>query len=317
MTHVMKTLRERLPADAIIASGAGNFTVWAHRFYVFRRYRTQLAPLSGAMGYGLPAAIAAKLVHPERDVVCIAGDGDFLMSVPELATALQHDAPIVVLVVDNGMFGTIRMHQERHYPGRVSGTELVNPDFAALGRAFGGHGERVERSEDLPAALDRALAAGVPAVLHLPVDPEALTPRQTLSEIRAAASSGSVHEGREKPLSRKFFPFSRKAVPCAEEMRRRGGRFPVALAAATAVAFALSASAVGGLSADVVRGGGVELTHPGRLGEGSARSRERHRRPPDASRRRHRGCPRGGQRLPGVVVPGPGDGRRHRRDRMA
>ena len=195
MTHVMKTLRERLPADAIIASGAGNFTVWAHRFYVFRRYRTQLAPLSGAMGYGLPAAIAAKLVHPERDVVCIAGDGDFLMSVPELSTALQHDAPIVVLVVDNGMFGTIRMHQERHYPGRVSGTELVNPDFAALGRAFGGHGERVERSEDLPAALDRALAAGVPAVLHLPVDPEALTPRQTLSEIRAASSSGSAHEG--------------------------------------------------------------------------------------------------------------------------
>ncbi len=194
MTHVMRTLRERLPADAIIASGAGNFTVWAHRFYVFRRYRTQLAPLSGAMGYGLPAAIAAKLVHPERDVVCIAGDGDFLMSVPELATALQHDAPIVVLVVDNGMFGTIRMHQERHYPGRVSGTELVNPDFAALGRAFGGHGERVERSEDLPAALDRALTAGVPAVLHLPVDPEALTPRQTLSEIRAASSSGSAQE---------------------------------------------------------------------------------------------------------------------------
>ena len=189
MTSVMAALRERLPADAILASGAGNFSAWPHRFYVFHEYRTQLAPLSGAMGYGLPAAIAAKLVEPERDVVCIAGDGDFLMSVSELATACQHDAAIVVLVVDNGMYGTIRMHQERHYPGRVSGTDLVNPDFAALARSFGAHGERVERSEDVPAALERALGAGVPAVLHLPVDPEALTPRQTLSEIRSAASN--------------------------------------------------------------------------------------------------------------------------------
>jgi acetolactate synthase-1/2/3 large subunit len=192
MTDVMAVLRDRLGPDAILTSGAGNFTVWAHRFYVFRRYRTQLAPLSGAMGYGVPAAIAAKLVHPERDVVCIAGDGDFLMSVQELATARQHGVAIVVLVVDNGMYGTIRMHQERHYPGRVSGTDLVNPDFAALARSFGAHGERVERTEDVPAALDRALAAAVPAVLHLPVDPEALTPRQTLSEIRgrAAAADG-------------------------------------------------------------------------------------------------------------------------------
>jgi acetolactate synthase I/II/III large subunit len=189
MGEVMRALRERLPTDAIVASGAGNFTAWAHRFYVFRRYRTQLAPLSGAMGYGLPAAVAAKLVHPERDVVCIAGDGDFLMSVPELATARQHGAPIVVLVVDNGMYGTIRMHQERRFPGRVSGTELVNPDFAALARAFGAHGERVDRSGDVRAALERALTAGVPAVLHLPVDPEALTPRQTLSEIRASSEA--------------------------------------------------------------------------------------------------------------------------------
>jgi acetolactate synthase-1/2/3 large subunit len=188
LTEVMAALRARLGPDAILASGAGNFTVWAHRFYRFRRYRTQLAPLSGAMGYGLPAAIAAKLVHPERDVVCIAGDGDFVMSLPELATACQHDAPVVVLVVDNAMYGTIRMHQERHYPGRVSGTELVNPDFAALARSFGAHGERVERNEDVPDALDRALRAGVPAVLHLPVDPEALTPRQTLSEIRDGAA---------------------------------------------------------------------------------------------------------------------------------
>ena len=188
MTGVMAALRERLAPDAIVTSGAGNFTVWAHRFYVFRRFRTQLAPLSGAMGYGLPAAVAAKLVHPDRDVVCIAGDGDFLMAAQELATARQAGAPVVVIVVDNGMYGTIRMHQERRFPGRVSGTDLENPDFATLARAFGGNGERVERTVDVPAALDRALAAGVPAVIHVPVDAEALTPRQTLSEIRADAA---------------------------------------------------------------------------------------------------------------------------------
>ena len=188
LAGVMAALCERLAPDAILASGAGNFTVWAHRFYVFRRYRTQLAPLSGAMGYGVPAAIAAKLLHPERDVVCVAGDGDFLMTAQELATARQFGAPIVVLVVDNGMYGTIRMHQERRFPGRVSGTELANPDFAALARAFGAHGERVERTEEVAGALDRALGAGVPAVIHLPVDPEALTPGATLSEIRAEAA---------------------------------------------------------------------------------------------------------------------------------
>ena len=188
MTAVMGLLRERLDDDAILTNGAGNFTVWAHRFYAFRRYRTQLAPLSGAMGYGLPAAIAAKLVHPERQVVCIAGDGDVLMSIQELATAVQAGAAIVVLVVDNGMYGTIRMHQERHYPGRVSGTDLANPDFVALAESFGCHAERVQRTEDAGAALERALAAGRPALLHLPVDPEALTPRATLSEIRAAAA---------------------------------------------------------------------------------------------------------------------------------
>ena len=189
LTQVMAILRGRLGPDAILASGAGNFTVWAHRFYVFRTYRTQLAPLSGAMGYGVPAAIAAKLVHPERDVVCLAGDGDFLMSASELATARQADAPIVVLVVDNGMYGTIRMHQERRFPGRVSGTDLLNPDFAALAEAFGCHAERVERTDTVPGALDRALAAGRPAVLHLVVDPEALTPRQTLSEIRVESET--------------------------------------------------------------------------------------------------------------------------------
>ena len=189
LTKVMGVVRERLPDDAILASGAGNFSVWAHRFYVFRRYGTQLAPISGAMGYGLPAAIAAKLLHPERVVVCLAGDGDLLMSAGELATARQAGADVVVLVVDNGMYGTIRMHQERRFPGRVSGTDLVNPDFAALARSFGWNAERVERTEDVAAALDRALGAGRPALLHLPVDPEALTPRQTLSEIRAEAEA--------------------------------------------------------------------------------------------------------------------------------
>jgi acetolactate synthase-1/2/3 large subunit len=187
--RVLGIVRERLPDDAILASGAGNFTVWAHRFYVFRRYGTQLAPISGAMGYGLPAAIAAKLLHPERVVVCLAGDGDLLMSAGELATARQAGADVVVLVVDNGMYGTIRMHQERRFPGRVSGTDLVNPDFAALARSFGWHAERVDRTEDVAAAFDRALRAGRPALLHLPVDPEALTPRQTLSEIRAEAEA--------------------------------------------------------------------------------------------------------------------------------
>jgi acetolactate synthase-1/2/3 large subunit len=139
------------------------------------------------MGYGLPAAVAAKIVFPERAVVCIAGDGDFLMTGQELATAVQHDAPVVVLVVDNGMYGTIRMHQERQFPGRVSGTDLRNPDFAAFARSFGCHAERVERTADFPAALERALGAGVPALLHIPVDPEAITPRRTLSEIREAA----------------------------------------------------------------------------------------------------------------------------------
>ncbi len=185
-TATIKLLSERLDDDAIVTNGAGNFTVWVHRFHAFRRYRTQLAPTSGAMGYGIPAAVAAKLVHPERQVVCVAGDGDFLMSANELATAVQFGAPVVVLVLDNGMYGTIRMHQERHYPERVSGTELRNPDFAALAEAFGCRGEAVARTEDVPAALDRALAADVPTVLHLRVDPEAITPRATISEIRAA-----------------------------------------------------------------------------------------------------------------------------------
>ena len=187
MGDVMAALRERLPADAILTNGAGNFSVWTHRFYEFREYPTQLAPTSGAMGYGVPAAVTAKLLHPERIVVAMAGDGDFLMTGQELATAVQCEAPIVVLVVNNGMLGTIRMHQERQYPGRVSGTDLVNPDFAALAEAFGGHGVVVERTEDFGDAFEEALASGRPAVIELRVDPEALTPRQSLTEIREQA----------------------------------------------------------------------------------------------------------------------------------
>jgi len=188
---VMEYLRERLAADAVLTNGAGNYTVWCHRFYAFRWYRTQLAPCSGAMGYGIPAAIAAKVVHPERTVVCVSGDGDFLMSGHELAAAVQERAPIVVLVVNNGMYGTIRMHQERLFPGRVVGTDLVNPDFAAWARAFGAYGDVVLRSDDFPEAFERALAEPRPSLLELRVDPEAITPRQTLSEIRAEAI-GSV-----------------------------------------------------------------------------------------------------------------------------
>jgi acetolactate synthase I/II/III large subunit len=184
---VVEHLRERLPDDAILTNGAGNYTVWCHLYYVFRRYRTQLAPCSGAMGYGIPAALAAKVVLPERTVVCVSGDGDFLMSGHEFAAAVQEKLPIVVLVVNNGMYGTIRMHQERLFPGRMVGTDLVNPDFVAWARAFGGYGELVVRSQDFPAALERALEQELPALLELRVDPEAITPRQTLSQVRAAA----------------------------------------------------------------------------------------------------------------------------------
>jgi acetolactate synthase I/II/III large subunit len=184
LAAVMRVLRERLDADAILTCGAGNFTVWAHRYYAFRRYPSQLAPRSGSMGYGVPAAIAAKAVHPDRTVVCIAGDGDFLMSGQELATAVQEKLAVVVLVVNNGMYGTIRMHQERHYPGRVIASDLVNPDFVAYARSFGAHGALVTSSGDFEGALEEALGADRPAVLELRIDPQAITPRQTLDEIR-------------------------------------------------------------------------------------------------------------------------------------
>jgi acetolactate synthase-1/2/3 large subunit len=195
MSAVMAVLRERLGRDAIVTNGAGNFSVWAHRFYEFHRHPSQLAPRSGSMGYGVPAAVAAKAVHPERPVVCIAGDGDFLMTGQELATAVQEDLEIVVLVVNNGMYGTIRMHQERRYPGRVVGTDLRNPDFAALAEAYGAHGALVERTQDFAGALEEALECGRPALVELRVDPQAITPRQTLDEIRRTSQQTAATGG--------------------------------------------------------------------------------------------------------------------------
>ena len=185
--EVMAFLRTRLPGDAIQTCGAGNFTVWAHRFAEFTQYGTQVCPRSGSMGYGVAAAVAAKLVHPERIALCFTGDGDFVMSSPEFATAVQYELPIVVLLVNNGMYATIRMHQERQFPGRVIGTSLENPDFPALAQAYGGFGERVERTEDFEAAFERALASGKPALLELPVDPERISPRIRLSDLQKAA----------------------------------------------------------------------------------------------------------------------------------
>ncbi|MEC8668842.1 MAG: thiamine pyrophosphate-dependent enzyme, partial [Pseudomonadota bacterium] len=186
MGDVMCWLRDTLGPDAAITNGAGNFATWINRHYRFRDHGSQLAPTSGSMGYGLPAAVMAKRHRPERDVVCVAGDGDIMMTVQELATAAQYDIPVIVLVIDNSMFGTIRMHQERDYPGRVSATELKNPDFAAMATSFGCHSETVRDSRDFAAAFDRARASGKPALLHCFLDPEALTIAKTLSEIRGA-----------------------------------------------------------------------------------------------------------------------------------
>ncbi|MED5610508.1 thiamine pyrophosphate-binding protein [Pseudomonas sp. JH-2] len=176
LAAVVGHLAETLPEDAVISNGAGNYAVWVHRFYRYRAARSQLAPTNGAMGYGFPAAIAAKLREPQREVVCFAGDGCFMMYPQELATAVQFGAALIVIVVNNGMLGTIRMHQEREYPGRICATELHNPDFVALARAFGAHGERVERTADFAAAFQRARACGKPALIELRTDPRQITP---------------------------------------------------------------------------------------------------------------------------------------------
>jgi acetolactate synthase-1/2/3 large subunit len=184
MGPIMKYLESVLPEDAIITNGAGNYATWIPRFHRFRRFGTQAAPTSGSMGFGTPAAVAAKQLHPDRLVIAFAGDGCFLMNGQEFATAVQYRVPIIVIVVNNGIYGTIRMHQEREYPGRVSGTSLENPDFAALARAYGGHGETVRKTEDFAPAFERARDAGRPAIIEIRLDPEAITPTRTLSDIR-------------------------------------------------------------------------------------------------------------------------------------
>lgn len=187
MAEVMDYLNNVLPEDAIICNGAGNYATWVHRFHHFTKFGSQLAPTSGSMGYGVPAAVGAKRVLPERMVVAFAGDGCFMMHGQEFATAVQYDLPIIVIIVDNAMFGTIRMHQEREYPGRISGTTLKNPDFALYATAFGGHGERVERTEEFAPAFERARASGKPSIIHCFIDPEAINPSYTLTSLREAA----------------------------------------------------------------------------------------------------------------------------------
>lgn len=187
MGQIMGWLSENLPADSIVSNGAGNFTTWVHRFFQYKQFGTQLAPTSGSMGYGVPAAVAAKIVHPSRTVLCVAGDGDFMMTAQELATAVQYDAPIILLIVNNGMYGTIRMHQERHFPGRVIATDLWNPDFVALARAYGAHAELVETTEQFVPAFERARTSGRLAVLELRIDPQALTISQSLDAVREVA----------------------------------------------------------------------------------------------------------------------------------
>jgi acetolactate synthase-1/2/3 large subunit len=186
---VMVWLRDHLPPGAILCNGAGNFNTWMHRFYRVRGYATQLGPAAGSMGYGVPASIAMKRLYPERTVLALSGDGDFLMHGQEFATAVQFNLPVIVLVCDNGMYGTIRMHQEREYPGRVSATALRNPDFAAYARAFGGFGVTVERTADFADAFRAAEQSGKPSIVHLKVDPEAITPTTTISKLRAQANS--------------------------------------------------------------------------------------------------------------------------------
>jgi acetolactate synthase-1/2/3 large subunit len=185
LEQVIGHLAEVLPEDAIVTNGAGNYAAFLHRYYRFRRHGTQLAPTSGSMGYGFPAAIAASLEHPDREVVCLAGDGCFQMTLNEMSTAIQHGATPIVIVANNGRYGTIRMHQERHYPGRVSGTDLANPDFVALARAYGGEGIVVTDGAAFPAALDAARASRKLTVIELRLDPEMLSTGQSLTEMRA------------------------------------------------------------------------------------------------------------------------------------
>jgi acetolactate synthase-1/2/3 large subunit len=189
MADIIEWLNRSLPDDAILTNGAGNYAVWLQRFYQFRQYRTQLGPTNGSMGYGVPAAVAAKLTCPDTVVVSFSGDGCFLMNGQEIATAAQYGANVIFIVINNGMYGTIRMHQERNYPGRVSGTELHNPDFAALAQAYGLHGEVVTATSEFAPAFERCLGMSRPSLIEVRVDPEALTPRLSLTQIREQSSN--------------------------------------------------------------------------------------------------------------------------------
>ncbi len=184
---VMVWLRQNLPDDAILCNGAGNYAAWIHRFFRFRRFGSHVAPTSASMGYGIPAAVAMQRLYPDRTVISLNGDGDFLMNGQEFATAVQYGLPIIAVVCDNASYGTIRMHQEREYPGRVMATDLKNPDFAVYARAFGGFGATVDRTEDFPEAFAAAQASGLPSIIHLKIDADAITPGMTLTQIRERA----------------------------------------------------------------------------------------------------------------------------------
>lgn len=185
LERIMHWLSDTLPDDTVMTNGAGNYATWLHRYFRFKEYGTQLAPTSGSMGYGFPAAVAASLQHPDRTVIAWLGDGEFQMTLNEMSTAVQHGAKPIAIIVNNGRYGTIRMHQERTYPARVSGTDMANPDFADLARAYGGHGETVTRTEDFEAAFRRAEVSGKLAVIELVVDQQVATPGLTLDQLRA------------------------------------------------------------------------------------------------------------------------------------
>ena len=190
LERIMRWLSDTLPDNTIMTNGAGNYATWLHRYFRFKEYGTQLAPTSGSMGYGFPAAVAASIQHPDRTVIAWLGDGEFQMTLNEMSTAVQHGAKPIAIIVNNGRYGTIRMHQERTYPARVSGTDMANPDFADLARAYGGHGETVTKDEDFEAAFKRAEASGKLAVIELVVDQQVATPGLTLDQLRAQGEAG-------------------------------------------------------------------------------------------------------------------------------
>ncbi|MBX5472305.1 MAG: thiamine pyrophosphate-binding protein [Acetobacteraceae bacterium] len=210
IARVLRSLQDMLPKEAVLTCDAGNFATWPTRFMNFGDNQRFIGPCNGAMGYAVPAAIAAKLIRPERMAIAFVGDGGFLMTGQELATAFHHGVAPIVLVFNNQMYGTIRMHQERVYPGRVSGTSLTNPDFAQYIKAFGGHGEKVATTDEFVPAFERAVASGKPAVIELLTDPEQITSRATISDLRAEAPARQSQHPSAKPVARR--PASTRAA---------------------------------------------------------------------------------------------------------